>query len=332
MATGERFRSGGARGIARFLAEHQNHDAGFDVQRDQSQGTGRLRITCKGCGETIDYRAAEAGELAAAGDALENGGSTARAEAGAEQSARRVGPARPAPRPEPSRRPTGPAARPLVPRWVPTAAIALLIGGGLLLIAIGLIRDSGGQQNPAPAPTTAPQQQQQREPQQQSPANTQTAPAAPPAQQGAAAGQGQAGASTVTLHRRSFANRFSIGIAPGWQTGQKDGAITITAPGSVAEIDVYFQSGERPPSAMVGAASGFLEQRHPNGRVGSPHPTHLAGSPAVRVTTSYPGGAEEAVILSRGGYTYVVLVRVDRGANPAVQREAQAELNSFRPL
>jgi hypothetical protein len=213
-----------------------------------------------------------------------------------------------------------------VPRWVPTAAIALLIGGGLLLIAIGLLRDSGGQQNPAPS-TTASQQPQQR-----SPANTPAAPAAPPAQKGAAAGQGQAGATAVTLHRRSFANRFSIGIAPGWRPSEKDGAIAIAAPGSVAEIDVYFQSGERPPSAMVGAASGFLKQRHPSGQVGSPHQTHLAGSPAVRVTTSYPGGAEEAVILSRGGYTYVVLVRVDRGANPAVQREAHAELNNFRPL
>ena len=30
----ERFRTGGARGIARFLSDHQHCDAGFDVRRD----------------------------------------------------------------------------------------------------------------------------------------------------------------------------------------------------------------------------------------------------------------------------------------------------------
>ncbi len=76
MAPGERFQSGGARGIARFLSDHQNCNAGFDVRREDGAGTGRLSITCKGCRQAITYKAAEAGELAA-GPQLENGGSGA---------------------------------------------------------------------------------------------------------------------------------------------------------------------------------------------------------------------------------------------------------------
>jgi hypothetical protein len=319
MATGERFRSGGARGIARFLAEHQNHDAGFDVQRDQSEGTGRLRITCKGCGETIDYRAADAGELAAGPDALDNGGATASAEAAA-------GPIGAPPRRSPPGRER--PARSRLPRWLATAAIAVLIGGGLLLIAIGLIRDRGGEQSSTPSTSTPTQQAQ---PQQAQPANTQTAPAAPPAQQGGAGAAGGQAAPKPSLQRRTFANRFSIGVAPGWRSGEQDGAITLTAPGGVAEIDVYFQAGDSSPSAMAGAASGFLERRHPDGHVGAPHSTRLADSPAVRISTTFPGGTEQAVILSQGGYTYLLLIRQDRGANAAIKREAEAELASFRP-
>jgi len=47
----------------------------------------------------------------------------------------------------------------------------------------------------------------------------------------------------VSLHRRSFANRFAIGRAGGWRLGEQGGAITITASGAVAEIDVYSSRG-----------------------------------------------------------------------------------------
>src|SRR3954453_4909404 len=55
--------SGRTTAISRFLAEHQDHDAGFDVGREKGSGTGRLRLVCLGCGETIEYRAGEAAEI-----------------------------------------------------------------------------------------------------------------------------------------------------------------------------------------------------------------------------------------------------------------------------
>jgi len=95
----------------------------------------------------------------------------------------------------------------------------VLIGGGVLLIAIGLIRDRGGEQSstpsiPTPTQQAQPQQAQpqQAQPQQAQPANTQAAPAAPAAQQGGAGAAGRQAAPKPSLQRRTFANRFSIGV------------------------------------------------------------------------------------------------------------------------
>ena len=72
MTVGERFRGegepqgGSARGIADFLSHHQQCNAGFDVQRDADAARGRLSIACRGCGQRVEYKAAEAGQMAAA--------------------------------------------------------------------------------------------------------------------------------------------------------------------------------------------------------------------------------------------------------------------------
>jgi len=72
MAPGERFRGAGSAGVAQFLASHQHCDAGFDVRRDRGPGSGGLKITCKGCGESVEYLATEAAEMAS-GPPIEDG-------------------------------------------------------------------------------------------------------------------------------------------------------------------------------------------------------------------------------------------------------------------
>src|SRR5262249_22525840 len=143
-----------------------------------------------------------------------------------------------------------------------------------------------------------------------------------------AGGQGQA----AGLERRTFANRFSIGVAPGWPTGESQGATTLTAPGDVAEIDIYFQKGVSSPKAMAQAASSFLERRHPDGRAGAPRQVQFAGTTAVRVEMTYPGGSEVALSFPDGGFTYALLTRVDDGASAEIRRQAQQQTESFRPL
>jgi hypothetical protein len=76
---GERFRSDATRQISRFLDHHQGCDAGFDVRRQGEPGHGQFAITCLGCGQTVEYRAAHLGDLVAVDTeleaaAVENGG------------------------------------------------------------------------------------------------------------------------------------------------------------------------------------------------------------------------------------------------------------------
>jgi hypothetical protein len=198
-----------------------------------------------------------------------------------------------------------------VPRWLATGAIALLIVGGLVMIVVGVMRDKGGSQSAAPSTQPAPAQT--------SSTGTQSAKA-------------PSGGGTSGLQRKTFANRFSIGVATGWQSGQKQGATALTAPGGVAEVDVYFQKGESSSNAMAKAATSFLERRHPDGQAGKPQTVQFARSPAVRVGMTYSGGEEVAVVLPHGGYTYALLTRVDKGADQAIQSQAQQQANSFRPL
>jgi hypothetical protein len=133
--------------VAQFLASHQHCDVGIDVTRDQGPGSGRLKITCKGCGESVEYLAAEAAEMAG-GPPIENGETLAnRAELTPAPS--------PTPVPHVRRSPDGqqgefPPRRGL-PSWLPmvlfTAVIIISIG----LLVVGLMRSDSSPQDAAPS-------------------------------------------------------------------------------------------------------------------------------------------------------------------------------------
>lgn len=306
MALGERFRSGGAREIARFLSDHQHCSAGFDVHREAGPVTGRLTVTCEGCGEAIAYEAAEPGELAA-GPQLSNGGSEAAAgpeDLPAPEPADDAPEGPPAPPPPADRTPERPGGR-----WLVPVLIGLLIAAGLVMVIVGINRSSGNSgEEQALLPTI------------EGPPATGTAPA----QQGAPPSQ-------VPLDRRVFENRFAIGVPEGWSAGNRDDSISLTAPGDVAEIRIYFAQGARPQGELTEGASAFLADEHPGARIGKPQPQRLGGVRADRVTAVYGGGEEVAVVLTRGGFTYLVLRRVDNGASAGVTAQADASLASFKP-
>lgn len=353
MALGERFKGGGTRGIARFLAEHQNCDAGFDVRREDEPGSGKLRITCLGCGGTVSYRAGEAGDLGSAildapgtngsshplAPAVEpaepaEGASAAGTAAppAATSGQRRVGPPGPKPagRPGPAKAasgPPGPAAPASrggrVPRWIPTAVITLLIGGGLTMIVLGLLReDDGGQgaQSAAPPPTQPAAPPGQSQPAQPTPP---AQPAKPPAAEAPASPE---------LRRRTFAGRFAIGVPAGWTSGgDAPEGFSFEPRGGDAGVRVFFEEGGRPLGELATLAGAFLEDAHSGASVGAPERVRFAGGPAGEVGSTYAGGEEVAFVLSRGGFSYLVLRRVDRGADAAAEREAEAVTASFRP-
>ena len=350
MPLRERFRSAGARGIAHFLAEHQEHDAGFDVHRDAG-GSGQLEVTCLGCGATVRYRATDvaafgAAEAEIAGDDARRGprGTASEKPASAPPRVPRPSPpaasaspppppaaqpqpappqaaspsaappAAPPPSPRAESEPPGRRVLPSIPRWVGTAAIAGLIAAGLLMIVIGLFTDGDDATNPSPA-------QEQRAPVKKQPAAQQ--PAAPPAS--------APSVPVGELRTRSFADRLTIGVAPGWRTGRSDRAVTITAPGGDARLEIYYEQGSRPVPELTDSAEAFLRDRHNGSRVSGPNPTRISGIRGERLTDRYPGGTESAVILSSGGFTYLLLERIDDDASAAIQKQADAELASFKP-
>ena len=310
MALGERFRSGGARGIARFLGDHQHCDAGFDVRRDSTAGTGRLSITCKGCRQAITYKAAEAGELAA-GPQLPNGGPTSLA-----------GPELPEPPPTESfkpvsaRAPSGSSDRNLT-RLIPMVLIGGLIIAGLVLIAVGVLRTGDESQSRLP---TTPQEAN-------APADAAPAPAAPPPEQAAPAPEP---APQVELSRRGFAGRFAIGVPAGWEAVPSSDTIAIASPGGEAEIRVFSEPGEAPTVELARSARDFLADARAGAEVGKPKPLRLGQKRALSITATYEGGEEIAAVLSGGGYAFVVLRRVDSDASAAVTAEADRALASFR--
>jgi hypothetical protein len=316
MGISERFRGGGGHAIARFLAAHQECDAGFDVHRESGgPGGGRLRVTCKGCGQSVEYRVAEVGEFAAAG--LEAVNTAEGGDAGARRAEAQ------ATRPRDQSRPPRRTREQGHPGWLPRALIAALLVGGSALALVGLLNSggadreaSGGDRATAPVTIT--------------PAVPSPTPAQPPA-----ATPGGAGAPPpVRLDTRSVPGVFAIGVAPGWESGTSGdvsaGTVTLTAPGDYAQVSIQFESGERPADELADSAAEFLDDRHPDGQVAAAAPIRIGPLTGRRISATYPGGTDVAVVLSANGYSYLVIRQLEGAAPARTARDADAMLASFR--
>jgi hypothetical protein len=162
---------------------------------------------------------------------------------------------------------------------------------------------------------------QRAAPEEPTAASSQSLPEAAPAEVGEAA--------TGGLRRRTFAGSFSIGVPSGWRTGTEGAAITIAAPGSKAELSVYFEHGARPDNELARDTRAFLRRRHPGTQVRRPQVGIDGGRRWMEA--KYPGGSELAVTTVSGGYSYLILKRVERDAPPRIESEAEAALASFEP-
>lgn len=391
MAVGELFRGGGgARSIAEFLSQHQHCDDGFDVHRD----AGRVSIACRGCGQRVDYKPAEAGQVAAAtlppargpGNGVDPVGeaappppvvpppavpppatpppaaphqaapppvapppvpappATPPPATPAEQAAPPTPPPQ-APAPPPAGPPElglprGPVAkgppglhrmggsakppakrRGGLPGWLPIAVIGFLILGGIVLIGIGFLTDAGEQETVTPEPAQEaerPSEQGTNEPNQDEgqQAEQPQQPATPPA---------------AGIDRRTFADRFELGVPAGWDSSQGEG-VTLTAPGRKAAVQAFFGSRRGSVDQLADQAAALLRQRHDGARVGRPRPTRIGGLPALRVNAVFRGGEASAIVLNDGGFSYLLTVRIDRGASQQISGQAEAVVQSFRPL
>jgi hypothetical protein len=202
-----------------------------------------------------------------------------------------------------------PAGGPLrVPTWLWAGVIVALIAGGLLLIVLGAASGSGTSDS---TPTTANVD-----------SVPSTLPSPPP----------KAPEAPVKLDRRQFADRVSIGIPAGWNAGVEGLAVTVAALNGRAEVQAYFEHGARPDDQLMREARAFLMQRHAGASVAAIGPTDLGGRAVRRVRVVYATGTESAVVLVAGGYSYLILERLEKPFSPDLRRTTDAVVASFRPI
>jgi hypothetical protein len=284
------------RGLSIFLADHEDHGKGFDIQRREGSDGSIVRVICAGCGHAIEYPAASDEELPA--------------EPAVSQRFRtrdRRSPEKPPRAPGPQ---SDPAPRPArLFGWLSAPLILVLIAAGLVLVIVGVASNSGTSDStldqPAGSPVTAPL----------------TVPSVPI----------NTGPPRIRLDRRDFVERVSIGIPPGWNAGVEGPAVTVAALNGRAEVQVYFEHGARPDDQLMREARSFLLQRHAGGRVTKIGPSVIGQRAVRRVSVVYTGGTETATVLVAGGYSYLILERLTRPFSADLRRTTDAVMTSFRP-
>jgi hypothetical protein len=289
--------------ISSFISIHEGCGYGFQVAPSRS-GPGRLHLVCAGCGERAEYHSDDAGVLEEHGIDPSGAARVRRFVPGRESMERWL---------------PGPAA---LPWWVPSAYILAMIAVGLGLIAFGLIHDRnsghailGEEHRPAPQPVQA---------------GAAPATSLPPVAKEVRPAREPAGASH--LHRLVVLDRFSLGVPEGWSGGTSGGAVVFLAPGGSAELRIFLQQGATPSHQLTHRARSYLAGEHPSAKISAANHVRLGKLKALHLTAHYPGGTEGADLLSTGGYSYLILSRVDGDASRSVRTDSGAIVRSFRPL
>jgi hypothetical protein len=340
-------------GLSRFLVQHERCGAGFDVAHPAGLGSGRVSITCRGCGARHEYATATIEverELT-----IEPAETTGRPQP--QPPPRREPPPippRPAPYPESARRPAaavppeserpaeaaGPrqaarsaegraARRPgtVVPRpesaaiaawrrfWrSPQATLALLLIAAVAL-GIGVVRlvNGGGESN-----------------------GTRPAPAPPVTSAPTPAPSGPIGEPAPTPSRPPTTTlrtqRFTVEVPKGWTERTSTGGLLLQPRGGGrVNVQIFFQ---RSPglglTRMAHQTSRFLRREVPGASL-FPRKIRIGDRPSYEITARGPGETAIAVDILRDPYRYLVLRRIFAGAQPHTSFAAGRIVSSFRP-
>jgi hypothetical protein len=317
-------------GLSRFLVQHERCGAGFDVAHPAGLGSGRVSITCRGCGARHEYTTATIG--------LEPEPPVAPAASEAPQAPERGRiPPRPAPYPdaEPKELPhpgaEPPAQRKRLPEPLPAAAdatpsrdreseggdvwssprttVALLAVAAIALVVAvtALLTDGNGGDDNAAAPG------QPTTPSAAPPSPGPAPPAPPPA--------------TVTLHT----SLFSVELPNGWSRRSASGSLLLEPPGSGrANVQVYYQASPSLSEPVMGRKTARFLRREVPGASLYPQRTEIDGQDALQFTARGPGETAIAVNVLRGPYRYLLVRRIFAGAKPHVSLAAGRIVRSFR--
>jgi hypothetical protein len=290
-------------GLSRFLVQHERCGAGFDVAHPAGLGSGRVSITCRGCGARHEYATATIEVEREV--TFEPAGPRVRRRPALDEPGEAVPPARDAAQ---IPAPAGEAA----PRFrrSPGAVLALtaLAAAALTFALVTIIGGGGGTESArvpsrlssTPPPTPVPR--------------TRFGAQVPP--------------PTKTIRTE----RFTIEAPLSWTERTSTGGILLRPRnGSRVEVQVYF---ERSPgltlSQMARQTAAFLRRQVPGARV-FPQRTRVAGWPASQLTARGPGETAIARDIAAGSYRYLLVRRIFAGAKPASSEAAALVERSFRP-
>lgn len=345
------------------MVEHEPCGAGFDVSHPAGLGSGRVSMTCRGCGATYEYATATIEferevEFAPVLDQPPQGTPAspsppsyvkqpAPAEIEAPDSDKP--PAAPKPAddepveaPKKSKKPKSKRRRP-AKGWSRDRIItAALLAFSAAALVFALIRVTGeGDESPgapttAPPAATAPTDVDGASPKPTAPAKPKpkadTKPAPKPQQKPAqrTPSPTQPGANEQLVET----DRFSVIVPANWAQRSAPGGGTLLAPAGSAPVSLQIFY-ENDPSLSVPQMSAqtanFLLSRDQSAAVSSPKKLRLAGDPAFELRANGPAGSQAALGVIAGPWRYLVIVSEDPGTAKSAKAEAMRALISFQP-
>jgi hypothetical protein len=348
-------------GLSRFLVQHERCGAGFDVAHPAGLGSGRVSITCRGCGARHEYATATIEverELI-----IEPATPTDPAREPEPRTGEPAAiPPRPAPYPE-SRRaaplppagdrsaPTGPGRTgrrrevDLTHAEEPPAEVAAAGRGAAPPAHQRAEAPARGGFLESPRTTIAllvvtvaavgfallrlvddDGGKSQNPPAQQSPPASAPATPAPTGSGGLPAPSEQ---PTTTLRTE----RFSVQTPLDWTRQTAGGGLLLEPPsGGRVNVQIFFErSPELSASQMAHNTADFLRREVPGASL-YPRQIEISAGRAYELTARGPGETAIAVDVLRGPYRYLIVRRIFAGAKPLASLAAGRIVRSFRPV
>jgi hypothetical protein len=350
-------------GLSRFLVQHERCGAGFDVAHPAGLGSGRVSITCRGCGARHEYATATIEverELT-----IEPTEAPSRPQPPRRRAPTPI-PPRPAPYPESAERPA--SARPPVsqrsaaqPGSRPAASAA---SGERAAAAAPPPAGRAARQPRTAAPPREPTAMEALRNFWRSPRatlallvvaaaalgfgvvqlvnsggseNQGTQPAPPPATSvPSPVPSGPTGEpaptpaqpSTTTLRTE----RFTLEVPKGWTERTSTGGLLLQPRGGGrVNVQIFFQrSPDLSLARMANQTSRFLRHEVPGASL-FPIQIRIGGRPAREITARGPGETAIAVDILHDPYRYLVVRRIFAGAKPDTSRAAGRIVSSFKP-
>jgi hypothetical protein len=277
--------------LSRFLVEHERCGAGFEVAHPAGLGSGRVAMTCRGCGASHEY----------AGASIET---------------------EPEPRAEPRARRPAPATR-RTPRSTPRSRRlpAILAVAAILALALVVFLIADGSDSDEPAAPSAGEAPAAGAPLGESTGAASEAEAEPEPP------RPLAGASLIRA--RLFVVMLPQGWSR--DTGGGRLLLRSAGSGSASLQVFFEREPELSLARMRRQTAGFLRRRSPDARITAGRKVRVRGNPGFAITALGGERTERAVGVARGPVRYLLLRSVSDGATATLRRQAIAVEESFRP-